>query len=104
MSEQPVEPTKTPVELRQEEVDQYQANINLYTAVVAGLPSEWPDHLVQYKGRTDKHAAIAEIDDLEDVVLVSDLWAHDQAVAAIRAETVEMRKAQSILNALIAQQ
>ena len=104
MSEQPVEPNKTPVELRQEEVAQYQANIDLYTAVVAGLPSEWPDHLIQYKGRTDKHEAIAEIEDLDDVVLVSDLWAHDQAVASIRAETVEMRKAQSILNALIAQQ
>jgi hypothetical protein len=104
MSEQPVEPTKTPVELRQEEVAQYQANIDLYTAIASTLPSEWPDHLIQYKGRTDKHEAIAEIEDLEDVVLVSDLWAHDQAVASIRAETVEMRKAQSILNALIAQQ
>ena len=104
MSEQPIEPTKTPVELRQEEVAQYQKNIDLYTAIASALPSEWPDHLIQYKGRSDRHEAIAEIDDLEDVVLVSDLWAHDQAVASIRAETVEMRKAQSILNALIAQQ
>ena len=104
MSEQPVEPTKTPVELRQEEVAQYQSNIDLYTSIASTLPSEWPDYLIQYKGRSDKHEAIAEIEDLDDVVLVSDLWAHDQAVASIRAETVEMRKAQSILNALIAQQ
>lgn len=104
MSEQPVEPTKTPIELRQEEVAQYQSNIDLYTSIASTLPSEWPDHLIQYKGRSDKHEAIAEIEDLDDVVLVSDLWAHDQAVASIRAETVEMRKAQSILNALIAQQ
>ena len=105
MSEQPVEtPAKTPIELRQDEVASYQSNIDLYTAMAAALPSEWPDHLIQYKGRTDRHEAIAEIEDLEDVALVSDLWAHDQAVAAIRAETVEMRKAQAILTALIAQQ
>lgn len=72
--------------------------------MASALPSEWPDHLVQYKGRTDRHEAIAEIEDLDDVALVSDLWAHDQAVAAVRAETVEMRKAQAILTALQAQQ
>ena len=104
MSEQPVEPTKTPLELRQEEVAAYQKNIDLYTAIAANLPSEWPDHLIHYKSRTDRHEAIAEIEDLDEVLLVSDLWAHDQAVAAIRAETVEMRKAMSILAALEAQQ
>lgn len=102
MSEQPVE--KTPIELRQEEVAVYQANIDLYTSMASALPSEWPDHLVQFKGRTDRHEAIAEIEDLDDVTLVSDLWARDQATAAIRAETVEMRKAQAILTALQAQQ
>jgi hypothetical protein len=104
MSEQPVEPTKTPIELRQEEVDAYQRNINLYTEIASSLPSEWPEHLIQYKGRADKHEAIAEIEDLDEVLLVGDLWAHDQAVASIRAEMVEMRKAQAILRALIVQQ
>ena len=103
MSEQPIEVTKTPVELRQEEVAKYQENIDLYTAIASNLPSEWPDHLIHFKSRKDRHQAIAEIDDLDDVALVSDLWAYDQATAAIRAETVEMRKAMAILAALQAQ-
>jgi hypothetical protein len=87
----------TPLELRQAEVAQYQANIAMYQAIAASLPSEWPDHLVQYKGSTNQHADIAKISDLDDVALVGDLWAHDQAQAAIRAETVECRKSQAIL-------
>lgn len=104
MSEQPLEPIKTPLEIRQEEVATYQKNIDMYNTIAASLPSEWPDHLIHYKSRTDRHEAIAEIEDLDEVILVSDLWAHDQAVAAIRAETVEMRKAMAILSALEAQQ
>ena len=103
MSEQPVEPTKTPLELRREEVADYQKNIDLYTSVASVLPSEWPEHLIHFKTRSDRHEAIAEIEDLDEVMLVSDLWAYDQAVAAIRAETVEMRKAMSFLAALEAQ-
>lgn len=104
MSEQPVEPIKTPIELRQEEVAAYQRNIDLYSSMAANLPSEWPEHLIHFKSRTDRHQAISEIEDLDDVILVSDLWAHDQAVAAIRSETVEMRKVLAILAALEAQQ
>lgn len=104
MSEQPTENNKTPIELRREEVNQYKKNIDLYTAIAENLPSEWPDHLIHFKSRTDRHEAISEIEDLDEVALVSDLWAHDQAVAAIRAETVEMRKAMSILRALELQQ
>ena len=93
----------TPLEARQMEVAQYQANIALYQTIAASLPSEWPARLLAYKSRSDKHEAIAEIADLSDVELVSDLWAHDAAQAAIRSETVEMRKAQAILNVLEAQ-
>jgi hypothetical protein len=52
------------------------------------------------KGATDKHAAIAAVDDLNDVVLVSQLWAHDDAQAAIRSNMVEQAKAQAILAAI----
>lgn len=88
------------IQQRIAEVAQYQQNINLYSAIASALPSEWPDHLRHLKGASNKHAAIADLEDLDDVALVSDLWAHDEAVAAIRTETVEMRKAQAILNAL----
>ena len=91
---------KTPVEYRQEEVAQYQANIHLYTSIAAALPSDWPAHLAHLKGSKNKHSDIAGVEDLNDVLLVSDLWAHDDAVAAIRSETVEMRKAKAILDAL----
>ena len=90
----------SPLEARTNEVNQYQANINMYKTIEATLPSEWPDRLVQYKDAIDKHTVIGSIADLDDVVLVSDLWAGDDCRKAIRTETLEMRKAQAILTVL----
>jgi hypothetical protein len=104
MSEASVETPFDPVQSRQDEVAQYDQSIAMYQSVASGLPSEWPAHLVQFKGRTDTHAAIAEIEDLDDVQVVCDLWAHDQAQAAIRSNMVERAKAQAILNAMLAAQ
>lgn len=91
------------LEARRAEVAQYEATVQMYKTIALSLPNEWPNHLIEYKGATDKHAAIATIESLDDVELVSDLWAHDEAQAAIRANTVEMRKAQAILAVLEAQ-
>jgi hypothetical protein len=91
---------KTPVQIRQEEVNQYQANIDMYTVIAAGLPSEWPERLVHLKGEKNQHEAIAKIEDLADVVLVGQLWAYEAAKASIRSEMVEKAKAEAILNAL----
>lgn len=102
--EEITQPEKTALELRREEVAQYQANIAMYTSIAAGLPSEWPAHLAHLKGMKNQHEAIAAIEDLDDVTLVGQLWAHDQAQAAIRAETIEMMKAKAILDVLEAQQ
>jgi hypothetical protein len=88
------------IDARKAEVAQYEANIVIYTSIAKALPSEWPDHLVALKGSIDRHADIATIADLKDVELVGDLWAHDDAEAAIRSETVEMRKAKAILDAI----
>lgn len=93
---------KTAIEIRQEEVAQYEANIALYTSIANNTPSEWPEHLVHLKASTSRHTDIASIEDLDDVQLVGDLWAHDDALGAIRAETIEKRKAEAILQALIA--
>jgi len=98
MSETPIELTQ--LELRQAEVAQYQQNIAMYEAIAAGLPSEYPEHLAQYKSRKDQHAAIADIEDMADVELLSDLWTYDSAKASVRSETVEMRKAIAIMNVL----
>lgn len=90
--------------LRQKEVDEYNKSIEMYKLISNSLPSEWPPHLIQFKGRSDLHAAISEIENLDDVELVSNLWAHDQAQASIRANIVERSKAQAILNVLLSQQ
>jgi len=94
------EETMTPLQARVAEVAQYQANIAMYTSMLANLPTVWPAHLQQYKGATDKHKVIGEIENLDDVTLLSDLWAADDCRKAIRTETLEMRKAQAILTVL----
>jgi hypothetical protein len=94
------EQSPTPLEARIAEVAQYQANIAMYTSMLANLPTEYPTHLVQYKGTRDKHTVIGEIENLNDVTLLSDLWAADDCRKAIRTETLEMRKAQAILAVL----
>jgi hypothetical protein len=94
----------TPLEARKEEVAQYEKNIAMYKAIAASLPSEWPAHLAHLKGSKNQHSDIASITDLDDVQLASDLWAHDAAQAAVRAETVEKRKAEAILAFLESQQ
>jgi hypothetical protein len=95
--QEPIAVKLTPLEARTAEVAQYQANITLYTQMLATLPTQYPAHLAQYKGATDKHATIGKIEDLADVELLSDLWTADDCVKSIRTETLEMRKAQAIL-------
>jgi hypothetical protein len=94
------EQTLTPLELRIAEVAQYQANIDIYTAMLANLPKEWPARLSEYKDAANKHEVIGKVEDLDDVTLLSDLWAADDCRKAIRTETLEMRKAQAILQVL----
>lgn len=93
----------TPLDARRAEVAQYEANIALFTSIAASLPSEYPEHLAEFKGSKNKHEDIAKVENLDDVLLLSDLWAYDDAQAAIRTETVEKRKAEAILAALVAQ-
>ena len=91
------------LDARRAEVAAYQHNIDTFSALVVTLPHELPAHLEAYRGRTDKHAAAAEIEDLDDVALLADVWFHDELKSRIRSETVEMRKAQAILSVLEAQ-
>ena len=90
----------TPLQAREAEVAQYEANIAMYTAILATLPTEWPTRLIEYRDAEDKHATIAKVHDMEDVELLSKLWYADQCYAAIRSETVEMNKAKAILTVL----
>lgn len=94
----------TEIEFRRQEVADYQKNIDNFTAIIATLPSELPLHLEAYRNRTDKHQAAAEISNLDDVALLSDVWFRAELEGRIRSEIVEMRKSQAILSILEAQQ
>jgi hypothetical protein len=87
-------------ELRENEIAQYEANIATYTSIVANTPSVWPEHLLKYKGSRNKHEVISQIESLDDVELLSDLWTHEDAKAAIRTETLEKRKAEAIFSTM----
>jgi hypothetical protein len=93
----------TLIEMRRNEVNQYDSNIVMYTSLIASLPSEWPEHLQQYKGRTDQQQIASEISDLEDVALISQLLFREQCERLLRSEMLERTKAASILAVLEAQ-
>lgn len=103
MSEQQTEISL--IEARQIEVAQYESNIAMYKSIKDLLPSEYPEHLEQYRGtpKNLQHEVISKIDDIDDLVLVSDLWTYEACVISIKTETLEMRKALAILNAMSGQ-
>jgi hypothetical protein len=91
------------LEARRAEVAQYQQNISTFQTILATLPNELPERLQGFRARTDRHAAAGEIENLDDVALVSDVWFYDELQGRVRSETVEMRKAAAILAVLEAQ-
>lgn len=97
------ETVMTPLEARRAEVKQYEQNIKMYKQILDTLPTEWPENLIEFRGKTEQHKVIAQIENMSDVELLSDLWYADQCKAAIRAETLEMTKAKRILQVLEAQ-
>lgn len=92
------------IEARRAEVAQYDQNIIMYEAILATLPSVWPARLEQYKGRKDHQQAVAEVENHDDVELLSQLLYREQCEAAIRAERLERTKAATILTVLESQQ
>lgn len=91
----------TEIAMREQEVAMYTRNIDMYKAMADSLPSEWPEHLISLKDATNRHEAIATIEDLDDVELVSKLWARMNAVALCRSEFVERAKSQAFLDHLL---
>ena len=88
------------ITLRRAEVAQYDANIAMYEAILAALPSDWPDHLENMRHPANQHDAAMQIEDLDDLALLSQLWYADDVRRAIRTEMVERTKAATILGAL----
>lgn len=91
------------IQAREAEVAQYQQNITMYQAILATLPTEWPEHLLSHKGAASQHDAVAGIEDMDEVELVSKLWYADDCRRLIRTETLEMTKSKAILEALKSQ-
>ncbi len=98
-----METESTQIEARRNEVAQYDANIIMYEAVVANLPTEWPDHLIQYRGAKNEHEIAGQIDNLDDVALLSQLLFADSCRKSIRSEMMERTKAAAILAVMEAQ-
>lgn len=90
----------SPLESRRAEVAQYDANIAMYQQILATLPTTWPKHLEQYRGATNEHEVAAQIENLNDVILLSQLLYADRCKASIRTETLERTKAAAILAVL----
>lgn len=93
----------TPLQARQNEVAQYDANIAMYQAILENLPTEWPEHLLQYRGAKNEHEVAGQIYDLDDLVLLSQLLYADTCHKAIRTEMLERTKAAAILAVMEAQ-
>lgn len=87
------------IAIRQAEVANYDANIAIYEAILADLPTTWPSRLEQFRGRKDHQQAATECD-TADIELLAKLLYREQCEAAIKTETLERTKAAAILKAI----
>lgn len=96
------EELKQAIEQRETEVARYQTNIDNYSLMVAELPSEWPEDLVEFKGKAIKEIA-GLIADEECMMQVGDLIFADTLRVSLCTERLEQRKAKLVLKVLIDQ-
>ena len=90
------------IEMREQEVYQYQTNINNYTAMLAScIQDPWPQRLLPYRGmgRDQLAQAIADDDDLD---LASQLAFRDELRFRIRSEKMECNKSKMMLSTAVA--
>jgi hypothetical protein len=90
------------IEMRENEVYQYQTNINNYTAMLAAcIQDPWPQRLLPYRGmgRDQLAQSIADDDDLD---LASQLAFRDELKFRIRSEKMECNKARMMLATAVA--
>jgi hypothetical protein len=92
-----------PIALRRAEIAQYDANIAMYQAIAAGLPTSWPKELEEHRDPRNQHKALKKVP-ADKVQQVAELWYADDVQQAIKTETLERTKAAAILAALEAAQ
>jgi hypothetical protein len=85
-------------QMRQMEVDAYQANIDVYTALLATLDGNWDADLVHLKDIEGQEGARqCPMDRLERFAV---LQQYEQISKLLKTETVECAKSRAILNIL----
>ena len=89
------------IELRQAELASYDANVQLYTALLATLDGNWDADLHHLKVLEPQEAARqCPMDRLERLAV---LQQHDQVSNLLKTETVERAKSAAILAVLMSQ-
>lgn len=86
----------TPKQIRQMEVDQYAANIAVYTNLLTTLDGNWDADLVHLKGLPAHDAA--EQCPLNRIERLAKLQQFEQVSRLLKTETLEWTKSKSILD------
>lgn len=86
----------TPKQVRQMEVDAYNANIAIYTALLATLDGEWDADLIHLKDLDPQEAA--RQCPMSRLSRLAVLQQHDQVTKLLKTEIVEGAKAKAILD------
>jgi len=90
------QPPLTPKQVRQMEVDSYQANVNIYTALLATLDGNWDADLIHLKDLEPMEAARqCPMNKLQRLAV---LQQYDQVTNLLKTEIVECAKAKAILD------
>lgn len=86
----------TAKQIRQLEVDSYQANIAVYTTLLSTLDGNWDADLVHLKNIEGQEAA--RQCPMEKLARLAVLQQFDQVTNLLKTEIVECAKSQAILN------
>ena len=92
------EPQLTAKEVRQLEVDSYEANIVTYKALLATLDGDWDKDLIHLKNVEGQEAA--RQCPMDKLARLAVLQQFDQVTNLLKTEIVECAKAQAILDIL----
>jgi hypothetical protein len=76
-------------------------NVDNYTQLLAGLPSVWPEELLQFKGMTVEKIITTAVNG-EDIFLISDLVLFDKITISLKQEQLQQRIASKLKDVLVA--
>lgn len=86
---------------RELEYQHYQLNIDNYEDIIQRLPSEWPEHLKQFRNPSLTREQLAAHVPEEDHALVVDLFIRDQLAHAVKVERHAQRIVKVVYDSLV---